>query len=369
MTARASLLAALVPLLLAGCQEAPPSLRNPFGSGPLPSFTLTDSRGQEFRPDRLKDKVWVAHFFFTTCTAGCSETATTMQHLQEVFRGHPHLALVSISINPENDEPEVLSRYASDLNAQNGQWHFLTAPRVPRIGEAALGSASALWHSSAGAERRVHDIVMKDFLQAVDRNSENKPGREFDHSFHLVLIDHEGNRVGYVSGKDVEARPALVARLKELLMLRRMAFEPQRVWFPRLNASLNGLCAVLLLAGYLAIKQRKEKLHIVCMVAALAVSAVFLACYLYYHFVVLDGRPTAFQGEGWIRAAYLGILLSHTILAVAVAPMAIGVAVLGFRDRRTTHVKWARWTFPLWLYVSVTGVVVYWMLYHLYPPY
>jgi uncharacterized membrane protein YozB (DUF420 family) len=104
------------------------------------------------------------------------------------------------------------------------------------------------------------------------------------------------------------------------------------------------------------------------MLSALAVSAVFLTCYLYYHFVVLDGKPTRFTGEGWVRPLYFGVLLSHTLLAAAVAPLAVITTVLGLRDRLQRHVRLARWTLPLWLYVSVTGVVVYFMLYHLYPP-
>jgi uncharacterized membrane protein YozB (DUF420 family) len=84
---------------------------------------------------------------------------------------------------------------------------------------------------------------------------------------------------------------------------------------------------------------------------------------------VLGGRPTAFQGEGWIRLVYLTILGSHTVLATVVAPLALFTAYQGLRDRRPRHVRIARWTLPLWLYVSITGVVVYWMLYHLYSPY
>ena len=99
-----------------------------------------------------------------------------------------------------------------------------------------------------------------------------------------------------------------------------------------------------------------------------AVSAAFLGCYLYYHLAVLDGQPTRFTGEGPVRYIYLGILLSHTLLAAAVAPLALRVTYLGLRNRLGRHTALARWTLPLWLYVSVTGVVVYWMLYHLYPP-
>ena len=137
---------------------------------------------------------------------------------------------------------------------------------------------------------------------------------------------------------------------------------------PTVNATLNGASAVLLMTGYAAIRQRKIVVHKTCMLTALAVSAVFLASYLYYHLVVRHGQPTRFTGEGAARLIYFAILLSHTVLAAATAPLAIFTAYLGLRDRIDKHRRIARWTYPIWLYVSVTGVMVYWMLYHLYSP-
>src|SRR5262249_20164801 len=138
---------------------------------------------------------------------------------------------------------------------------------------------------------------------------------------------------------------------------------------PSVNAGLNGLCALLLVAGYIAIRRRRERTHIAFMVSALVVSVVFLASYLFYHFVILDmtrDGPTRFSGTGWVWWTYMGILGSHTLLAAAVAPLALVTAYLGWRDRRVAHRRLARWTLPIWLYVSVTGVVVYWLLYHVY---
>ncbi len=132
---------------------------------------------------------------------------------------------------------------------------------------------------------------------------------------------------------------------------------------PGVNAILNASSALLLIAGYVAIRRRAVTLHKTCMLSALAVSAIFLSSYLYYHFVVKNGRPTPFQGEGWIRGAYFAILLTHTILAIVVAPLALTTACFGLRNKLLRHMKLARWTLPIWLYVSVTGVIVYWMLY------
>ncbi len=124
---------------------------------------------------------------------------------------------------------------------------------------------------------------------------------------------------------------------------------------------------MLLVAGYVLIKRkrRQETAHKRVMLTAFGVSIAFLTCYLIYHFNVGSVR---FQGPPDVRTVYYIILISHILLAVTV-PVLAGVTIyLGYRDRRQRHVRWAKWTFPIWLYVSVTGVVIYVMLYHLYPP-
>jgi len=141
---------------------------------------------------------------------------------------------------------------------------------------------------------------------------------------------------------------------------------------PTVNACLNATSGLLLIAGYLAIRRRRIMLHKTCMLAALGVSALFLNCYLYYHFGVKSGEATRFADRApdappWVHTAYYAILLTHTVLAAVVAPLALVTAYLGLRDRLARHVQIARWTLPIWLYVSFTGVIVYWMLYRLYP--
>ena len=132
------------------------------------------------------------------------------------------------------------------------------------------------------------------------------------------------------------------------------------------NAVLNGLATVLLLVGFALIKARRETAHRNVMLAAFAVSCAFLACYLTYHYQV-GAQGAKFSGAGGIRTAYFAILISHIILAAVTPFLAIGVIWLGLKDRRAAHRRLARWTFPIWLYVSITGVVIYGMLYHLYP--
>ena len=131
---------------------------------------------------------------------------------------------------------------------------------------------------------------------------------------------------------------------------------------PVVNASLNGLSALLLAAGYGFIRSGRRDAHRNCMIAALLSSALFLTSYLVYHFHVGSVR---FTGQGPIRVAYFTILLTHTILAVAIVPLVATTATRAFRQRFDAHRRIARITLPIWAYVSVTGVVIYWMLYRL----
>lgn len=141
------------------------------------------------------------------------------------------------------------------------------------------------------------------------------------------------------------------------------------------NAGLNTLATLLLIAGFVLIKQGKEKAHRNAMMAALVTSALFLGCYLYYHLVV--NLTVKFTHEGMVRYVYYAILASHVLLAMTVPFIALGASHFGWwalhgapkrsARRRSIHRKIVRWGFPVWLYVSVTGVVVYAMLYHLWP--
>ena len=133
--------------------------------------------------------------------------------------------------------------------------------------------------------------------------------------------------------------------------------------FPAIDASLNGSSALLLLLGRSLIKRGRMAAHRAVMIAALVSSSLFLACYLYYHWHV---GSVHFQGQGWSRPVYFSILISHTILAAVIVPMIIITLSRALRERYDRHRSIARWTFPLWLYVSVTGVVIYFMLYHVF---
>ena len=132
--------------------------------------------------------------------------------------------------------------------------------------------------------------------------------------------------------------------------------------FPALDAALNASSAALLAAGYLAIRRRRVSVHRACMLSAVAASSLFLVCYLWYH---AHHGITHFRGVGWIRTAYFALLGSHSVLAAVIVPLVLITLARALRRDFRRHRRIARWTLPVWFYVSVTGVVVYWMLYRL----
>lgn len=131
---------------------------------------------------------------------------------------------------------------------------------------------------------------------------------------------------------------------------------------PTVNATLNTISAILLTTGYVCIRTRKPIAHRNCMIAAFIVSALFLTSYLTYHY---HAGSTPFAREGWIRGVYFAVLIPHIVLAALILPLALCTLYFALRKRFNKHRRIARWTLPIWLYVSVTGIVVYWMLYHL----
>lgn len=133
-------------------------------------------------------------------------------------------------------------------------------------------------------------------------------------------------------------------------------------WLPTVNAVLNGTSGLLLCLGYAFIRQRRIDAHRACMMLATVVSALFLVTYVVHHAQVGSVR---FEGPGWLRTLYLAVLLPHVVLSAALVPMALTTLSFAWRGNFARHRRVARWTFPVWLFVSVSGVVVYWMLYHL----
>jgi protein SCO1/2/putative membrane protein len=325
-----------------------------------PEFTLTERNGRTVTRADLLGHVCVASFVFTRCPGPCPQVTRTVSELQGRLLKMPGVLLVTFTVDPDHDDPGELTRYATAFGADPNRWLFLT-----------------------GSEKVIYDLMEKGLrIPRPERpaSSDGKPRPDIGHSTQLVVIDAAGKVQGFFDGlpdrrwpdpeEQFQTSLRKLRRLVAHLAYRAPGYLPQD--FPAFNATLNAASAVLLLLGYAAIRGRNVRLHAACMLTALAVSAVFLASYLYYHLAIKGGQPTYFQDEAigapeWMRYVYLGVLLSHTILAVAVAPLALTVAWLGVRGRFTGHVRLARWTLPIWLYVSITGVAVYWMLYRLYP--
>jgi protein SCO1/2/putative membrane protein len=320
--------------------------------GPVGAFSLTERDGRTITQADLLGKVWVASFVFTRCTGPCPQVSLTMAQLQKDFAPYSDVRLVTFTVDPEHDQPAELSEYASHFGADPKRWLFLT-----------------------GKEDDIYKLLREGFHVPVEQNQgeQRRPGNEVMHSPRLVVVDRAGHIQGYFEGypdprvgDPAGEHQANLERLRETV---RQLVGPD---FPQLNAGLNGLAGVLLVFGYLAVRGRRVLVHKICMLAALTTSAVFLASYLYYHIVIKSGAPTHFadrapEAPAWMGSLYLAILLSHTLLAAITAPLALFVTWQGLRGRLERHVRVARWTLPIWLYVSVTGVVVYWMLYRLYP--
>jgi uncharacterized membrane protein YozB (DUF420 family) len=142
-----------------------------------------------------------------------------------------------------------------------------------------------------------------------------------------------------------------------------ISYMPDLSLFPALNATLNGVSAVLIMTGRALIGRKRVLQHRACMIAAVATSSLFLTSYVYYHAHV---GSVHFPGQGWVRPVYFTLLISHTLLAVTVVPLVLLALAAALRGRFERHRRIARWAYPIWLYVSITGVVVYIMLYQIY---
>ncbi len=346
-------------LLIAALVLSPLTALTQDDYGKAVPFELIDSHGKPFSSEQLQGKTWIASFVFTRCSGPCPQVSATMARLQSELADVKDLKLVTFTVDPERDNPEELTRYAANFRADPERWVFLT-----------------------GKEEQIHQLMVKKFLLGVKRADQPAPGQEFAHATKLAVVDSKGNIRGYFQGLPDDAAQnknakddfeASLAKLKSLVANIDAAPAKSYPWYypsPALNAALNGLAGCFLLAAYIAIKAKKPRVHGSLMVAALITSAVFLASYLTYHLLIKDGIATRFgdaapSSPSSVRYLYYTILTSHTILAILVTPMALYAAWLAASGHFARHKVVARVTFPIWLYVSITGVVVYWMLYQL----
>lgn len=293
----------------------------------VPDFTLQERGGRTLSRRDLLGEVWVAQFIFTRCAGTCPVMVSRMYALSKKL---PQAKYVSFSVDPEHDTPEVLARYAKN-NSLPAEWLFAT-----------------------GTQAQMQSLAKEGFLLSMGPGSD--PKEPVIHSDRFVLVDRYGRIRASVSTSDESVLSRIEAELARLLAERSLPVQH----FAALNACLNAVCGIFLLLGLVLIKAKRPGAHRACMLTALAISALFLASYLTAHYYL---GSTRYRGEGALRTVYFTILISHTILATLVVPLA-GVTVWkAFQERFDRHRAWARWTFPIWLYVSVTGVVIYFMLY------
>jgi protein SCO1 len=306
------------------------------GTFDLGAFRLTERSGRTITDADLADRVWIASFIFTHCPLSCPRITSVMKGLQGRLAETP-VQLVSITVDPDRDTPQALADYARKFDADPDRWWFLTGPKseIERlsIDRFKLGLATATSADvQAGAEA-------------------------FTHSDRLALVARGNQVVGYFDSNDRAEVEKLLEQAKGLTV-------PSWVrQLPRVNAGLNATATMLLVLGWWLIRARKVRGHTVCMASGVAVSALFLACYLVYHYQIRGGVP--FRGTGPIRLVYFTILLSHVVLAVVIVPLIALTLTWALRRRFDRHARIAKVTFPIWLYVSITGVVIYVMLYQL----
>jgi protein SCO1 len=350
----------------------------------LDDFSLTECHGQTVTKADLLGKPWVACFIFTRCAGAnfCPRVSAEMRELQRGLKD-VDVRLVTFTVDPERDTPEELLKYSAQFDADPDKWWFLTGERDV-----------------------IYGLIRHGFKMIVHPAANPIPGFEIEHSLEIMHVDEKGIVRGrYNATDDVsmarlrrvlkkgEASPEDLALIRqgeqeelrqaEALKIARAEAEARLLaeeqaelraripaWvqrIPAVNAALNGLATVLLVAGLVFIKSGKRDAHRKAMLAAFGTSAVFLACYVaghvgLYYYTGSGSRP--FAGTGVIRGVYLAILGTHVLLAIVVAVMAPWTLFRGLQGEWDRHKKLARVTFPIWLYVSVTGVIIYFILYH-----
>lgn len=327
---RTGSIAALALCALVGAARAQSSVSEtgamPATFGEVPDFSLQERSGRQVRRADLAGKPWIVGFAFSRCAGPCPKLMGKMAELQSRLAG-ADVRLVTVSVDPRNDTPGVLQDWARSFGADAERWLFLT-----------------------GDPEEVRRLVRDGFKLALEGS-----GATLTHSTRLVLVDAQGRIAGWFDSDDDDALAKLVARARGTPSIYSR--------LPAVNAALNATSALLLIAGFVAIKRRALAAHKACMLSALGVSAAFLASYVVYH---VEHGHTVFPGTGAAKTAYLVLLASHVLLAALVAPLAPTTALLGLTGRLPRHAAIARVTLPIWLYVSITGVAVYAVLYHIY---
>jgi len=293
----------------------------------VPEFSLVERSGAPLARKDLLGRVWVGEFIFTRCAGACPVMVSKMMTL---YKKVPEAVYVSFSVDPSFDTPEVLRNYAKN-NSLPPEWLFAT-----------------------GTDTQIQSLAKDGFKLSMGPGSTAE--ERIIHSDRLVLVDRYGRQRASVSTSNLEGMEQLEGELRRVLA------EPAIpvAKLPAVNACLNGAAGVFLILGLACIKAKQQGAHKAFMLTALASSSIFLVTYLTAHHYL---GSTPYRGQGPMRTVYFAILISHTILAALVVPLALLTVYRAFQGAFERHRAIARWTFPVWLYVSVTGVVIYFMLY------
>lgn len=324
--------------MLALQSELPPYLPRPQA---VDATGLTDQEGRPVALAGEPGRASVVAFFFTRCNQSCPLLMEAMRRLHGDLGRHG-IQFVAVSVESQHDTVAVLRDYAA---RQNANWRFLT-----------------------GDPTRVRAVAGQ-LAVGIEEDPTQPLGRHISHSNRLFVLNPEGKPIAAMEVvQRLEPTAVESAFYLDEAALRRVKLAAldagatliRPSLLPHVNCALNGGAGLLLLAGWFFIRRKMPKAHAAAMLSAVAVSAFFLASYLYYHWFAGD---TKFSGTGSVRIAYFAILISHVVLAVVTVPLVLLTLWRAFRGQFDRHRRIARWTLAIWLYVSVTGVLVYLFLY------
>ena len=313
-------------------------------------FEFTERSGRTITLDDLKGRQWVASFIFTTCTQTCPRITSEMYKLQTSLQD-TDVQIVSFTVDPDKDTPDVLKKYAAAYSADPDRWWFLTGDKsklFSYINKSFLMPAGDKLHTNSVLHVDAQGQVLGKYMATNDTEM-----AALGHVLRGKMKTPLNNRFGAPSRSSPEPVPPQPSEPPEY---------PEWVLrLPKVNAALNATAALLLLAGYVLIRMGKVTAHKGTMLAAFATSMLFLTCYLVYHGYV---GHREFQGTGVVVPIYVTMLCSHIVLAALVPGMAAVTIYRGVMQQWDKHKRIAKVLFPIWIYVSVTGVIIYFMLYH-----
>ena len=304
--------------------------------GQISDFSFQNQSGIEVSRASLDGTIWVADFFFTRCPTICKRLSLSMKDLAERTPPGTDVRFVSFTVDPEFDQPPVLLKYAKTLGLPLERWSLIQ-----------------------GSQKELANLCRNSFQLALGEEMDEEGN--IMHSAKFVLVDGAGRVRGWFSGLDKDEAPALDSALA-VLRMQAMPEQTELPFLPLLNAYLNGAACSLLVLGWIAIRRKREGLHKALMISAFFCSIAFLVSYVWHHATAPE-MSVPFAGPAAWKPAYLAFLLAHTVLAACVPFLAMRTIFLGLKGRREEHRRLARKTFPIWLYVSVTGVILFFILY------